>query len=563
MSAIVKAISIHGKPGAIAKLVDYARDIQKTDLMQAMINSDSDYLRTEYDPLQAQFGIGDMHKTILVDGVNCNVGTASLEFEISKELYGEQSFVPFNYTNRKTGETYSVQRQSIEAVHLIQSFAEPDIDPYIVHQIGIELVERLDPQAQAVVATHMNKYCLHNHIILDAYKTDGSGKITNNMETLNRIRTLSDEIQLEYGLEVKFLEPEKQLQVARERDNAKGTSYQEWQQDKAGNSWKAKMCNDMHAIADVVDTRSEFIDMMDSYGYSVVRETDTSITWENNENGKKIRDTTLDAELSIAELFPKDIPNRTPEQIQELLEKQARDKKRIYLPPVEVSRYTWDGHRRTELEMILRSAIAILQKIERAFANAGNPDKQRIVHDKISTIDKALNIMKEKGINSIPELKAQIADTTSHIMECKSMLRDSLPAQPYFSEVKENAEYIKNVIDQLGHGHLPRMDVMCLYTYDETKINERIAKDFPITSFQRGAIYTQLKKHPELHLAIPFNQLSALHARDLLNYFNGHGEFPTRTLLTSEQYQQKYVEQKLDTIYEKAFEHLQGELPIT
>ena len=54
----------------------------------------------------------------------------------------------------------------VEGYHLVQSFAPGEATPELAHQIGLELAKKLlDGQFQAVVSTHLNTRCIHNHIV--------------------------------------------------------------------------------------------------------------------------------------------------------------------------------------------------------------------------------------------------------------------------------------------------------------------------------------------------------------------------------------------------------------
>lgn len=54
----------------------------------------------------------------------------------------------------------------VEGYHLVQSFAPGEVTPELAHQIGLELAKKLlDGQFQAVVSTHLNTRCVHNHIV--------------------------------------------------------------------------------------------------------------------------------------------------------------------------------------------------------------------------------------------------------------------------------------------------------------------------------------------------------------------------------------------------------------
>ena len=50
--------------------------------------------------------------------------------------------------------------------HYVQSFSPNEkITPELAHQIGVELAQRVAPGFQVIVATHIDKDHLHNHII--------------------------------------------------------------------------------------------------------------------------------------------------------------------------------------------------------------------------------------------------------------------------------------------------------------------------------------------------------------------------------------------------------------
>lgn len=184
MTAICKVIPIHSKN--LTPIIDYIEDMKKSDIDYAKLHSESDYIKAVFDytenPLKTQFGIDDGHEQFLISGVNCNPDNAILQFAQSKQKYLgstgiEQRYRPFEMKDKCTNEIHMVIKEPVQAIHLIQSFAETDLDPRVIHQIGIELAERLDTNCQAVVSTHMNKQHTHNHIVINSFKMDGSGKI--------------------------------------------------------------------------------------------------------------------------------------------------------------------------------------------------------------------------------------------------------------------------------------------------------------------------------------------------------------------------------------------------
>lgn len=65
-----------------------------------------------------------------------------------------------------------------------------------------------------------------------------------------------------------------------------------------------------------------------------------------------------------------------------------------------------------------------------------------------------------------------------------------------------------------------------------------------MTSRQKKELYYQCTNHPEWHLAYKFEELSALDAQKILNYFDGRGSLPTDLLLTKQEYFKRINENK-------------------
>lgn len=72
----------------------------------------------------------------------------------------------------------------MQGFHLVQSFAPGEISPELAHQIGMEFADRLlGGKFQAVVSTHLNTKCIHNHIVWNSVSME-NGKSTAAMKNL-------------------------------------------------------------------------------------------------------------------------------------------------------------------------------------------------------------------------------------------------------------------------------------------------------------------------------------------------------------------------------------------
>ncbi len=149
-----------------------------------------------------------------------------------------------------------------QAFHLIQSFAPGEVDFDTVHQVGIELADKLlENKYSYVIATHVDKEHCHNHIIFCAVDNVEHKKYNDCKRTYRHIRNLSDELCREHGLSV--IIPAGQ----------KGKTHYEWQMAEAGTSWKAQMKSDMDNAIREAHSYEDFISQMQTKGYEVKGET--------------------------------------------------------------------------------------------------------------------------------------------------------------------------------------------------------------------------------------------------------------------------------------------------
>ena len=144
------------------------------------------------------------HKTdnyFLVDSFGCVPQMAHQEFAMT--------------ASRGTG------RGSVLAFHLIQSFKPGETDPETAHKIGQEFASLVTgDRYEYVVATHMDKDHIHNHILLNAVSFVDYRKYHSNRENYLEIRRISD--TLADGLSV-ITDPV-----------GKGISYLEWMASRLG-----------------------------------------------------------------------------------------------------------------------------------------------------------------------------------------------------------------------------------------------------------------------------------------------------------------------------------------
>ena len=521
MGAICKTILIHGDN--LQPLLDYGEDKEKTSLeandLENLLSYASNSEKTTI--LLPEDG----ERSVLVSGVGCNPNTAQEEFAKVRNRYRENNpeYLPsFEFLDKKTKKSRNVQKKPVTAIHLIQSFEEKDIDPRVAHQIGIELCERLG--VQAVVDTHVNKDHVHNHIIINAYMPDEITKFSMNNEKRIEIRRLSDDIQREYGLAINFLDPEQQQKIAK-----RSVNYREWLNEREGKSWKDQMRGDIAAIRGMVDDKDEFIEVMQDYGYHIEKQKGKdSVMWLNVDEEKMIWDSTLGEEYMLCNLFPDEKPKH--ERIVET-EQSRKSNYHQTIPVISVKKYDYSGQRRSGLELLIRGAIARLQKVYNFIVRyMNNKNQKHNVKAKLDMMQEALSTLKEFGIENTDDLNEKINLAGKNLSVAKSAVSRVNGEMQYYDTVERViAEYrdAKTLYDSVKFWAKPHD--LHINKFSERDISLGIAQIAPLSGNQKSELYQMMQKRPNLRLVDAgkgYCNISAIEFRQIKDYFKGKGERP-------------------------------------
>ena len=149
----------------------------------------------------------------------------------------------------------------VEGYHLVQSFAPGEAAPELAHQIGLELAQRLlGGEFQAVVSTHLNTRCIHNHIVWNSVSlTDGRKYRSNEKSYYTQVRRISDELCRKYGLSL----------IQPGRTGQPGRPYAQWQAEREGKpTWKTPLQRDVDEAIDRALTWRQFVREMEGRGYA-------------------------------------------------------------------------------------------------------------------------------------------------------------------------------------------------------------------------------------------------------------------------------------------------------
>jgi hypothetical protein len=533
VGAIIKIIPIHSD--SVNPLMKYVSNDDKTSVSKGLQeNPDlnvSNAMNYAANPLKTICNVDEDHKELLTSGVLCQPITAAQEFAMKREEYREtkgtvEASQPFEYTDKKTGEIRTVQKKPLSAIHCIQSFEETDLDPHLVHQIGIEFAERLG--VQAVVCTHLNKAHLHNHIVINAYLPDGGSKYKLDKAAILSMRELSDDIQREYGISISFEHPREQLI----KSIHGGWSYKEWVEQEAGTSWKDQMRQDIATIASTVTSREDYISMMESYGYKLERVNENYATFFNEGTGKKIKDKTLGAEFSIGELFPMEQKKEQNQNLSPQLHKV-----------ISVAKYDQNGRRRSALEMIIRKAIAIIQKVRNFFISARTPSN-RSADAKLKILEQSLTDIRKYDVQDQGDLQSKLNETGAKLSHIKNVLKKAENEQALYAEIQaalSTIEDLRKVNTQLGD--------MKLHSYTEQEVRANRVKAAPPSPAMRSELAIAMQKNTIYRLTVKFSELTAEEMMQASNFLNGvTAERPKFVVLESE-YERHKTTSFMDNVY--------------
>jgi len=180
-------------------------------------------------------------------GYNVTPKTASIEFSFTEKMAQN---IKGDYKREKGNLAY----------HIIQSFDYKDIiTPEEALEIGRKTVEKFtEGKFEYVIATHIDKTCIHNHIIFNSVSyVDYKRFNSQPYKTVAKLHSISDSLCAENGLTV--MKPQK--------NDSK--SYYEWLMDKQGLSWKQTLKNIIDKNITKAKNFDDFIVLMEKDNYKI------------------------------------------------------------------------------------------------------------------------------------------------------------------------------------------------------------------------------------------------------------------------------------------------------
>lgn len=207
---------------------------------------------------------------LLVSGYNVEPQTAALDFEITAMMAHKMRHI-------------SCKKTSNLAYHLIQSFSPTEkITPREAHDLGRKLaLEFTEGKYEFVIATHIDKGHIHNHIIINAVSFYDYKKLrTVPYRTAQQIRSISDRLCMESQLSV--IKDSQQL----------GQLYPTYVQKKRTTSNRTEVRKKLNFCLERATNYAQFLQMAQELGISVCQR-GKHMTYLLGGAGRAIRDTSL------------------------------------------------------------------------------------------------------------------------------------------------------------------------------------------------------------------------------------------------------------------------------
>lgn len=307
-----------------------------------------------------------------VEGYACSPAFAASEFEHTRQ-----------FKNKEKGE--------ILAFHLIQSFMPDEATPEQAHEIGKHLAdELLKGQYEYVISTHIDKGHIHNHIIINSVNFENGKSFSTEHDRKNnpawkKIRSISDELCHKKG-----------LSVINNPERGKGKSRYEWEMERNGDSWKAKLKDAIDECIKSASSFDDFLSKMAEKNYEIKQGKFISFRAEGQERFTRSK--------TIGYYYQEEqIRTRIERRIARKLSFNAQ--KKIDNPYVS--------------DKLIRNFITIDENMEQSQGL-----KNWAIVQNMKNASKILNLLAEKGLESEEQLKEKIIDLYDSRLDVQDEIKE-------------------------------------------------------------------------------------------------------------------------------------------
>lgn len=403
-------------------VINYAANIEKTSL------KDKEDLK---DVLDYATRSSKTEQKLFVNALNCCPASAYEQMQETKREYGK--------TN------------GILAFHGYQSFAPGEVTPEVAHEIGMKFAEQMwGDSFEAVVATHLDTGCCHNHFVLNSVSFVDGKKYNSCRANNRRMRELSDNLCREYG-----------LSVIENPGPSKHISRYEYMEEKAGKVTKNVIFRrDIDECILLSENENEFFSQMRKRGYTF------------NFSHKYV---TISHPLFLKARRLRNLgEDYTPDRLAERIENNRRQY--IDIPDQEdtVKKYFEDLDEENYQQVYVRF-ITVVRAVKKRPER--NRELQKRFYQEVRKLDRLIeqqNLLCNNDIESYEQLEqfsSSRKDEMSELTKARDILRNKLKVAIRNGDEKEENEIRE---------HISNLSVMIKKLRRDIVICDRIEKQKPV-----------------------------------------------------------------------------------
>ncbi len=192
---------------------------------------------------------------VYTTSINCTTNARDAYLQM-KAVYNQFARDCFDSPLPLTG------KATVKAIHYIMSFAdEENVAPEFAHKIAKAFVRKnFGDDAQAVIATHVDRSHTHCHIILNSYSLSGQ-KYYANRNSLRQARETANGVCRALGV----------TPALNFENKGRSVCYYEWSQNKRGASWKEQIRQEIDKLIPTVNSIYELLQALEEHGYEIKR----------------------------------------------------------------------------------------------------------------------------------------------------------------------------------------------------------------------------------------------------------------------------------------------------
>ncbi len=191
---------------------------------------------------------------------------------------------------------------------------------------------------------------------------------------------------------------------------------------------------------------------------------------------------------------------------------------------VHVARYTFKGRRRSDLELIILKAIAIIKLMRDRYAVKNKPVVDNPIYQpstwKLQQMQDTLRVIQNMGLQDLKDLDKKLSETGAKLSQVKAEIKSGRetfgPERRIVDRIVEAEDLIKKVEGMGFH-----VNDLCVYTYDKESIRRESAALTPMTSAQRRQLFIELEKNPGFKVAVKYDEIPYRQAQRAINFLKG------------------------------------------